>query len=94
MAPQEAARRRDDENQADVGIAVAGATDAARAASDLALTEQGLGVPSGQMGHAAGAHRCGGAQRYALVSFLLIDSVKVLTYRIIGRSRQAEGSPS
>ncbi len=31
---------------------------------------------------------------YALVSFLLIDSVKVLTYRIIGPSRQAEGSSS
>lgn len=30
--------------QADVGIAVADATDAARAASDLVLTEQGLGV--------------------------------------------------
>jgi H+-transporting ATPase len=30
--------------QADVGIAVAGATDAARAASDLVLTEKGLGV--------------------------------------------------
>jgi H+-transporting ATPase len=33
--------------QADVGLAVAGATDAARAAADLVLTEPGLGVITG-----------------------------------------------
>jgi H+-transporting ATPase len=38
--------------QADVGIAVAGATDAARAASDLVLTEKGLGVITGAVDEA------------------------------------------
>ncbi|MFW6126473.1 MAG: HAD-IC family P-type ATPase, partial [Chloroflexota bacterium] len=65
--------------QADVGIAVAGATDAARAAADIVLTERGLGVIINAIEEARRIF----SRMISYATFRITESMRVLLFMAI-----------